>query len=101
MHAPAVVVGAATKHPTVPPDVRHVFSLHRLLTKCPRRTARCRRLLRDLAQDRCLARLGPGAWRVALFRGCPPGCWVWLSFGLLLAERRGGVWLKRGLPSSK
>ncbi len=32
--------------------------------------------------------------------GCPPGFWVWLTFGLQSVGRRGEAWLERGLPSS-
>ena len=61
------------------------------------RTAQPRRLLRHLAQDRCLARLDLGVRRVALIRGCPL-VWVWLSFGLRPVGCRDEAWLKRGLP---
>ena len=65
-----------------------------------RAPTRRQRLLGDFTQDRCLARLGPGVRRDALDRGCPPGCWVWLSSGLRPAGHRDEAWLKRGLPSS-
>ena len=55
---------------------------------------------RDFRQDRCLARLGPGVRREALYCGCPPVCWVWLSFGLQSVGHRDEAWLERGLPSS-
>ena len=59
--------------------------------------ARCMRLLRDSAQDCCLAGLGPGVRRSALCRGCPP-LLVWLSFGLRSAKhpaQRMNIPLKR------
>jgi hypothetical protein len=64
------------------------------------RVAHTQRLLGDFRRDRCLARLGPGVRRDALISGCPPGVWVWLSFGLRLVGHRDEAWLKRGLLSS-
>ena len=58
------------------------------------------RLLGDFTQDRCLARLGPGARRDALIAAAHPaaGCGSHLVCGL--AGHRDEAWLKRGLPSS-
>ena len=54
---------------------------------------------RESLQGRCLARLGPGARRDALFWAAHPLA-VWLTSGLQLAGHRDEAWLKKGLPCS-
>src|ERR671911_2019481 len=67
---------------------------------------RHRRLLRDLAQDRCLARLGPGARRDALNQRLPTGVigvaliWLAVSLGTARGEAgKGFVLLEVAVPS--
>ena len=57
------------------------------------------RLLRDLSQDRCLARLGPGARRDAHISRLPTGVLVWLSHGLRSRRAPCGERLERGLSA--
>ena len=66
-----------------------------------RRAAHCQRLLRDLAQDRRPARLGPGVRRDARIRGCPSVSLVWLYFGLRPRRTPCEERLERGLFCSK
>ena len=58
------------------------------------------RLLVPLTQDRCLARLGPGARVVALISAAHAGrvALIWPAYP---GRRQGQERLKRGLPSSK